>query len=295
MVDASWQMISVVGHLDLPKLYAPLPACLADLDGADNETSRRLSTLLEMIAERNLALDVNLSGLRKGVGIYPHPEILRRARGAGNPGSHRHGHARAGGPGQRLRGGAGGGAGARATATTSRSPGASRRSGRSATGRGVVPGPQPRHGDPQPPVCQRAAAGDPAPLVRRRASRRCMKDFPESSSLGSFHALRVRKEERSITISDRMPAYEGGEIVCLFSHHRDTPGHARRAAEHAGLGGDQRGDRVAELPAGRDGHRLPHAGRAAGAHPGGGGVRAGDRRRTASCASTPRCACGCRR
>jgi histidinol-phosphatase (PHP family) len=49
-------------------------------------------------------------------------------------------------------------------------------------------------------------------------------DFPESTSLGSFHALRVRKEERSVTISDRMPAYEGGEIVCLFSHHKDQPG-----------------------------------------------------------------------
>jgi histidinol-phosphatase (PHP family) len=51
-----------------------------------------------------------------------------------------------------------------------------------------------------------------------------VKEFPESSSLGSFHALRVRKEERSITISDRVPPWEGGEIVCLFSHHRDLPG-----------------------------------------------------------------------
>jgi len=75
----------VVGHLDLPKLSTPLPACLADLDGADDDVSRRLFTLLEMIAERNLALDVNLSGIRKGVGIYPHPEILRRASALGIP------------------------------------------------------------------------------------------------------------------------------------------------------------------------------------------------------------------
>jgi len=38
MVDASWQMISVVGHLDLPKLYAPLPACLTDLDAAGSDS-----------------------------------------------------------------------------------------------------------------------------------------------------------------------------------------------------------------------------------------------------------------
>jgi len=54
--------------------------------------------------------------------------------------------------------------------------------------------------------------------------RTLQKDFPESSSLGAFHALRVRKEERSITISDRMPSYTGGEIACLFSHHKDLPG-----------------------------------------------------------------------
>jgi hypothetical protein len=50
------------------------------------------------------------------------------------------------------------------------------------------------------------------------------KVFPESSSLGSFHALRVRKEERSVTISDRLPPYTGGETTYLFSHHRDLPG-----------------------------------------------------------------------
>jgi len=27
-----------------------------------------------------------------------------------------------------------------------------------------------------------------------------------------------------VTITDRMPAYRGGEIRCLFSHHADTPG-----------------------------------------------------------------------
>ncbi len=48
--------------------------------------------------------------------------------------------------------------------------------------------------------------------------------FPESSSLGGFHALRARKDRRSVTVTDRMPEYRGGEIRCLFSHHADTPG-----------------------------------------------------------------------
>jgi histidinol-phosphatase (PHP family) len=48
--------------------------------------------------------------------------------------------------------------------------------------------------------------------------------FPDSSSLGSFHALRVRRRERSLTITDRVPEYRGSEIACLFSHHSDTPG-----------------------------------------------------------------------
>jgi HisJ family histidinol phosphate phosphatase len=223
MVDATWQMISVVGHLDLPKLYAPLPACLADLDGADSETARRLFTLLEMIAERNLALDVNLSGLRKGVGIYPHQEILRRARALGIP---------------------------VALGTDSHAPedlGRDYAAGLVAVqqagyryyvsfSRGI---PEKRSLRPKGQEGYRILNLGMEMLNHRFARekrleiphlsfggslRELQKDFPESSSLGSFHALRVRKEERSITISDRMPAYEGGEISCLFSHHKDLPG-----------------------------------------------------------------------
>ena len=223
MVDATWQMISVVGHLDLPKLHAPLPACLADLEGADSETSRRLSTLLEMIAERNLALDVNLSGLRKGVGIYPHPEILRRARGLGIPvaiGTDTHalddlGRDYAAGL-EAVQA-----AGYRYYVSFSRG----------------IPEKRPlRHRD----EASFRVLNLGMEMLNHRFAREkrleiphlsfgggfkaLVKDFPESSSLGAFHALRVRKEERSITISDRVPAWEGGEISCLFSHHRDLPG-----------------------------------------------------------------------
>jgi HisJ family histidinol phosphate phosphatase len=223
MVDASWQMISVVGHLDLPKLHAPLPQCLSDLDAASSETARRLFTLLEMIAERNLALDVNLSGLRKGVGLYPHPEILRRARSLGIP---------------------------VALGTDSHDPadlGRDYAAGLAAVqeagyryyvsfSRGI---PEKRSLRPREEDSFRILNLGMEILNHRFARekrleiphlsfggelRTLQKDFPESSSLGSFHALRVRKEERSVTISDRMPAYEGGEITCLFSHHKDLPG-----------------------------------------------------------------------
>jgi len=223
MVDASWQMISVVGHLDLPKLFAPLPACLTDLDAAGDETARRLSTLLEMIAERNLALDVNLSGIRKGVGIYPHPEILRRARALGIPvaiGGDTHNPDDLG-----------------------RDYAAGLEAVRKAGYRYYVSF---SRGIPEKRSLQ---AGSEGPyhvlnlgmeMLNHRFAREkrleiphlsfggkfrsLQKEFPESSSLGSFHAIRVRKEERSVTITDSMPAYEGGEIVCLFSHHRDLPG-----------------------------------------------------------------------
>jgi len=223
MVDASWQMISVVGHLDLPKLFAPLPACLSDLDGADSETARRLFTLLEMIAERNLALDVNISGLRKGVGIYPHPAILRRARALGIPvalGTDGHGiddigrdYAQGLAAVQE--------AGYRYYVSFSR---------------GI---PEKRSLRPKEEGSFRILNMGMEILNHRFAREKRLeiphlsfggafrileKDFPESSSLGAFHALRVRKDERSVTITDTMPAYTGGEIPCLFSHHKDLPG-----------------------------------------------------------------------
>ena len=256
-------MISVVGHLDLPKLYAPLPACLADLDGADSETARRLSTLLEMIAERNLALDVNLSGLRKGVGIYPHPEILRRARGLGIPVAigtdtprPRRPRARTTPRGwRRCR--------LPATATTSPFPGASPRSGRCGPGGGVVPRPQPGDGDAQPPVRAREAAGDSPPLFRRRV---------QGAGEGLSRVLvpgglpRAAGAQGGAVHHDHRPHARlrgRGDRLPLLPSPRPA-GDARRAAEHPGLGGDQRRDGLAELAAGRHGHRVPHPGRARG-------------------------------
>ncbi|HVO40387.1 MAG TPA: histidinol-phosphatase HisJ family protein [Spirochaetia bacterium] len=223
MVDASWKITSVIGHIDLPKLYAPLPRCLGENDGADTETERRLSTLLEMIAERNLVLDVNLAGLRKGVGIYPHPEILRRAHALGIAvaiGTDTHDPADLG------RDYAAGleavrNAGYRYYVSFSKG----------------VPVKRPlSHGM----EAQFRILNVGMEILNRRFSREkrleiprfsfgggfrgLTKVFPESSSLGSFDAVRVRKEERSVTISGHLPGSETGETRYLFSHHRDLPG-----------------------------------------------------------------------
>ena len=176
-----------------------------------------------MIAERNLALDVNLSGIRKGVGIYPHPEILRRASALGIPvaiGSDCHSIEELGRGYERgleaVRE-----AGYRYYVSFSRGIPEKR----SLRARDVGPF---RILNLGMEVLNHRFAHEKRLAMPHLSFgggfRDLLKDFPESSSLGSFHALRVRKEERSVTISDRMPAYEGGEIVCLFSHHKDLPG-----------------------------------------------------------------------
>lgn len=223
MVDASWRITSVVGHLDLPKLYAPLPGCLTGNNGADTETERRLSTLLEMIAERNLALDVNLAGLRKGVGIYPHEEILRRAHTLGISvaiGTDTHDPAdlgkdyAAGLEAVRA-------AGYRYYVSFSKGIPVKRplAHGMEAQFRILNIGME---------ILNHRFAREKRLEIPRFSFggdyRSLAKVFPDSSSLGSFHALRVRKEERSVTISDRLPPYDGGETRYLFSHHRDLPG-----------------------------------------------------------------------
>lgn len=80
MVSYSASMIHVVGHLDLPKLNVEFPAEFSDLDNEDNIVCDRLRVLLETISENNLALDLNLAGLKKGCGIYPNQQILKRAK-----------------------------------------------------------------------------------------------------------------------------------------------------------------------------------------------------------------------
>lgn len=79
MIDTSNDLIQVVGHLDLPKLHIPVPEPILNLDTSSHFLARRMRILLELISEHNLALDVNLAGIKKKCGIYPCEGIIKRA------------------------------------------------------------------------------------------------------------------------------------------------------------------------------------------------------------------------
>lgn len=85
MIDTTYKLIDVVGHIDLPKLYVGFPEAFSDLDNSEEPEAVKMRLLLEKISEYNLSLDVNMAGHVKGCGIYPQKPILKRARALGIP------------------------------------------------------------------------------------------------------------------------------------------------------------------------------------------------------------------
>jgi len=79
MIESFGDMIQVVGHVDLPKLNVEVPDVLQNFERSSHPLANKFRTLLEIIADRDLALDVNMAGEFKGVGVYPSQNILRRA------------------------------------------------------------------------------------------------------------------------------------------------------------------------------------------------------------------------
>ena len=223
MVDASWDMIHVVSHLDLPKLFAPVPEPLRNLDSSSHFLARRARTLLEMVSDLNLALDVNTAGLRKGSGLFPDPHLLERAC--------------------QLRIPIAIGSDAHQPEDIGRDHGevveAARRAGYRwyvSFSRGITEKrPLSAGGEGSYKVLNLASE-----MLKLRFESRLrqetpkfsfggsflglLEDFPGSVSLGEFNAVRVRRDDRSITLSDTPLPGNGGELSCLFSHHTDTPG-----------------------------------------------------------------------
>ena len=228
MIDTSWEMIHVVGHLDLPKLYAPLPEAMKDVEHSAHFLARRMRTLLEMISDLNLALDVNLSGLRKGCGLYPDLQFLKRARQLHIPiaiGSDSHhveeigrDYARGIELAQE--------AGYRHYVTFSRGITEKRPLLESEDGHFRILNlgveilklrfePRLRQKTPQ--------------FSFGGSFRGLLPIFDGSVSLGQYNALRVRRDDRSITLSDssaeaHAEAVGSRGLTCLYSHHTDTPG-----------------------------------------------------------------------
>ncbi|MCF6296496.1 MAG: histidinol-phosphatase HisJ family protein [Flavobacteriaceae bacterium] len=79
MIECFGNMIQIIGHIDLPKLNVDMPDALVNFETSSHPLANKFRTLLEMIADRNLSLDVNMAGKFKGVGVYPIQNILRRA------------------------------------------------------------------------------------------------------------------------------------------------------------------------------------------------------------------------
>lgn len=79
MIECFGDMIQIIGHIDLPKLNVDMPESLLNFETSSHPLANKFRTLLELIADRNLSLDVNMAGKFKGVGVYPIKSILRRA------------------------------------------------------------------------------------------------------------------------------------------------------------------------------------------------------------------------
>ena len=79
MIECFGDMIQIIGHIDLPKLNVEMPEALVNFEHSSHPLANKFRTLLEIIADRNLSLDVNMAGKFKGVGVYPIQNILRRA------------------------------------------------------------------------------------------------------------------------------------------------------------------------------------------------------------------------
>ncbi len=80
MIECFGDMIQIIGHIDLPKLNVDMPEALLNFETSSHPLANKFRTLLELIADRNLSLDVNMAGKFKGVGVYPIKSILRRAK-----------------------------------------------------------------------------------------------------------------------------------------------------------------------------------------------------------------------
>ena len=79
MIESFGDMMQVVGHIDLPKLNVEVPEVLKNFETSSHPLANKFRTLLEIIADRDLALDVDMAGDFKGVGVYPSQNILKRA------------------------------------------------------------------------------------------------------------------------------------------------------------------------------------------------------------------------
>lgn len=224
MIDSSWEMIHVIGHIDLPKLYVPTPEPLVKFDTSTHYLARKMRILLERIRDYNLAIDVNLAGLRKGCGIYPSLPILKEAFKLNIPialGTDGHHYKDLGvdyeeGLKYAMS------AGYKHYVSFSR----------------CIPEKHPLDGNGNSEKYKVLNLG--IEMLNKRfednkqrriprfsfggSFRNFFDNYKSAVSLGDFQAIRIAKEKKSITISDVIQNKKTGKSKGLFSKHKDIPG-----------------------------------------------------------------------
>jgi len=223
MVDTMHGQIHVVGHIDLPKRYAAFPEDLHDMENSSHLLVSRVMILLEKIRDYNLALDFNLSGLRQGCGPYPDKALLKKACTLGIPVAI--------------------GTDAHSSSELFLNYNEGIEYLKEAEYRYYVSFFKGVHRK-RPLVLNHSRYLDllntgsdmlnfrfsddkklKKPEISLGGSCKELKDiFPDATLLGSVNAVRVRKNNRSVTLTDMVPERVKKSVKCLYSHHRDIPG-----------------------------------------------------------------------
>lgn len=225
MIECFGDMIQVVGHIDLPKLNVEVPEDLVNFETSSHPLANKFRTLLEIIADRDLALDVNMAGDFKGVGVYPSQTILRRAYELQIPvalGTDTH-HVRYYGVNFKESLKYIYKAGYEQYVSFSK----------------LIPEKRTIFDDHELKV-KYTILNKGIELLNqrlRKGSRRIIPDFSfggsfsefidiykNATGMGDYNAVRIRKANKSITVSDEIPGLDKTEVSGLFSKHLDQPG-----------------------------------------------------------------------
>jgi len=225
MIECFGDMIQIVGHIDLPKLNVELPEALVNFENSSHPLANKFRTLLEIIADRNLSLDVNMAGKFKGVGVYPIQNILRRANELQIPvclGTDTH-HVRYYGLNFKESLEYIHEAGYQNYVSYSK----------------LIPEKRTIFDDHDLKVKYTVLNKGIEMLNQRLTSkqRRIIPDFSfggsysefvdiykNATGMGDYNAVRIRKSDKSITISNETPVPSNEKVKGLFSEHLDKPG-----------------------------------------------------------------------
>lgn len=225
MIECSGDLIQIVGHLDLPKLNVPVPEAILNFETDASPLADKLRWVLELISINNLALDCNLAGILKGCGIYPAPNILRRAKELHIPiaigtDTHRlkdYAHNYQKGLQYVLD------CGYKQYVSFSR----------------LIPETRTIFDNHQLKIkytllnkaielLNQRMPSDKRKAIPELAFGNAFHEFldiyPNSTNLGAFNAIRIRKENKSITFGSEIPELKEPTQIGLFSNHLDKPG-----------------------------------------------------------------------